>query len=106
MKELEAARQRLDRAENAEIEWSSTLTGALAPLSSEHSSLFSTIYANSPVNTSPPFALSVDNQAVEKATQQKAAQLTASIAELEKKAKLSTRDNHKLGVFVEKWARV
>lgn len=32
MKELEAARQWLDRAETAEIEWSSSLTGALAPL--------------------------------------------------------------------------
>ena len=90
--------------------------------------LLSATYANSPVNTSPPFAPSAAQLALQENTRATAEELMSAAARLQKvsfrtftilpstarftnacrlqESEMSSRDRRKLGAFVEKWTRV
>ena len=97
--------------------------GILTPnRSSSNAHLLATAYTNSPVNTSPPFAPSRDQVALQTNTHAKAEELIDAAGRLQKvcivcqmpprrvtycddsqETELSSRDKRKLGSFVEKW---
>jgi len=103
--ELGSLHKRLQEAETSESNWSTRVSSKLSALTKGHASLISAIYANSPMNTSPPFSQSADLQALEKGVAQKVEHLRASVTNLEKQAQLSDRDRRQMTAFVEKWAR-
>ncbi|KZT05393.1 uncharacterized protein LAESUDRAFT_727041 [Laetiporus sulphureus 93-53] len=102
-KELHEVSERLHAAEDAEIEWSSSLPSRLSELTGAHASLISTIYAYSPVNTSPPFSLPPSLQTLENEAAGEAKRLSASISRLQKDVELSDRDRKKLSTFIKRW---
>ncbi|KAI0767127.1 hypothetical protein C8Q74DRAFT_1203828 [Fomes fomentarius] len=102
-KELSALSQRDLASQKAEEKWVSDLRGRLSELSSSTTPLLSAVYANSPVNTSPPFAPDAAQIALYESTCAKAGELIDAATRLQEEIELSTRDKRKLGAFVDKW---
>ncbi|OBZ69549.1 Uncharacterized protein C3F10.06c [Grifola frondosa] len=104
--ELAAIAERRRTAENAGDKWLSALSQKLASLSNSHAPLISALYANSPVNTSAPFAPPRDETTLEVEARYRTDQLTEAAARLNKNVDISGRDKRKLDKFVEKTGRL
>ncbi|PCH36608.1 hypothetical protein WOLCODRAFT_82816, partial [Wolfiporia cocos MD-104 SS10] len=102
LKELRCIANRLKIAEDNEAEWLSSAPSYVQSLAHSHEPLISTVYANSPVNTSPPFAPGPDLQKLEKRTRQRSERLYAAMVKLQK-AQINDRDRRKLSAFVGEW---
>ncbi|KAI1791153.1 hypothetical protein LXA43DRAFT_1181965 [Ganoderma leucocontextum] len=104
-REVSALSARLAASREADEKWVNQLRHRVRELSSSTAPLLSTGYANSPANTSPPFAPSQDQVILETDTRAKAEDLIGAAARLQKETELSSRDKRKLGSFVEKWVQ-
>lgn len=103
-KELASIPEWLSHAEDAEREWVVSLLDRLSSLTHNRASLLSTIYANSPVTTSPPFLPSATQQKLENDLQRRVEQLSNLTIRLEE-SRMTDRDERKLDAFIGKWAR-
>ncbi|RDX49343.1 hypothetical protein OH76DRAFT_1350927 [Lentinus brumalis] len=101
--ELASLDVRAAAARKAEENWATGLRSRLAELSSSTAPLLAAAYANSPVNTSPPFAPSAEQVSLQEETHSKAHELMSAAARLQKETELSSRDKRKLSSFIEKW---
>ncbi|CAL1711490.1 unnamed protein product [Somion occarium] len=101
--ELKAVETRLAASTRAETKWTSELPDKLSVLSNLHAPLLSTIYANSPVNTSKPFEASLELNQLEREARREAEKLSNAIIKLQKEAELTDRSKRKLNAFVDKW---
>ncbi|GBE80771.1 hypothetical protein SCP_0304900 [Sparassis crispa] len=105
-KELHAVSERLQGADLAEDQWIVRLPGKLSELRTGPASrLSSHIYANSPVNTSPPFSAARGQRILDADTKKKVDQLSQAVIRLQKESELNSQDERKMDTFIERWSR-
>ncbi|KAJ6590037.1 hypothetical protein DFH09DRAFT_221007 [Mycena vulgaris] len=105
--ELTSVYERAEVSRRQEEDWTANLLPALRVLEAAHAPLLDVAYAHSPMNTSPPFALPMDIQAVQADAKIKANDLGDAIAKLQEDVKTLETDRAKrrLEHFVTKWAK-
>ncbi|KAI0669615.1 hypothetical protein C8Q78DRAFT_189275 [Trametes maxima] len=101
--ELKALTDRSAAAHQVEGKWAAEVSSRLTELLGSYSPLLSAAYNNSPMNTSPPFAPSSAETAVEDTICRKVDELVAASIKLQNAPDLSSRDKRKLA-DVNKWA--
>ncbi|KAM5543054.1 hypothetical protein V8D89_003438 [Ganoderma adspersum] len=104
-REVLALSSRVSASRIADEKWANQVRDQVRELSSSSAPLLATAYTNSPVNTSPRFALSRDQITLQTNTRAKAEELIEAAGRLQKETELSSRDKRKLGSFVEKWTQ-
>ncbi|KAJ7198559.1 hypothetical protein GGX14DRAFT_666027 [Mycena pura] len=105
--ELRAVYERQEISRHEEEAWAANLLPTLRSLEAAHAPLLNAVYADSAVNTSPPFARCVDIQAAYADAKAKADDLEGAINKLQEETKTLTNDRGKrlLDNFVAKWAK-
>ncbi|CCM05217.1 uncharacterized protein FIBRA_07427 [Fibroporia radiculosa] len=91
-------------ASRKEMQWASELSQQILSLTNHHAPLVAALYANSPVNTSPPFIPPRDEQVLEEQAHQTADELNVAVAKCQKEP-VSDRDKQKLNAFIDKWTK-
>ncbi|KAJ7287014.1 hypothetical protein C8J57DRAFT_1282548 [Mycena rebaudengoi] len=106
LSELQDVYDRGEAAKRREAAWTTGLLPALREIESSYDPLLAATYANSPMNTSPPFAFTADVCAVQANAKTKAEELGSAITALQEDVQSleSDRVKRRLQHFVEKWA--
>ncbi|PIL33580.1 hypothetical protein GSI_04203 [Ganoderma sinense ZZ0214-1] len=104
-REVSVLSARLSTSRAADKKWAYQLRDRVRELFSSNAPLLAMAYANSAVNTSPPFAPSRDQVIVQTNTRAKAEELIDAAGRLQKDTELSSRDKRKLGAFTDKWVQ-
>ncbi|KAI0079846.1 hypothetical protein K474DRAFT_1658672 [Panus rudis PR-1116 ss-1] len=101
--ELEATHSRLRDAREAERNWLTSFPATLSVLTSSQEPLLRAMYANAPMNTSPPFAPPYDLVKLERAARKEAEGMSSAIFKLQKETVLGAKVQRRMAAFVEKW---